>query len=158
MARKNSKKETPEVEQTQEPIMAERAVAAAMAPVAETETPTTVIEVAQPTVNIAITGRSKAFNRSYQLTNIFDHDTDAISAALITLAGETGKGHGFSRTDKGIFSPMAQRLLGGESLSNEDLARCREHNDARQPELGRLARYSKQLREIARRERDLQAQ
>ena len=144
MARKNSKKETPEVEQTQEPIMAERAVAAAMAPIQ--------IETAQPQVDIAITGRSKAFNRSYQLTNVFDHDSDAICSALVVLAAESGKGHGFSRTDKGIFTPMAQRLLGGESLSNEDLVRCREHNDARQPELGRLARYSKQLEQIARRQ------
>ena len=85
-------------------------------------------------------GHSAAWNRTYQLTQILDHDAEAVKAALITLAGESGIGHGFSRRDKEVFTNLAARVMKDESLTDADLAPCRERNDARFPELPRLSR------------------
>jgi hypothetical protein len=49
--------------------------------------------------------------------------------------------------------PLAERAAKDEPLTDADLAPCRERN-SKFPELGRLARYSKQLQEIARRQRN----
>jgi hypothetical protein len=101
-----------------------------------------------------VAGHTAAWNRTFALTQVFASDPEAIESSLLLLSRESGKGHGFSPKDKALFSPMAVKIEKGEHLTSEDLVACREHNDSNQPELGRLARYSKQLQEIARRQRN----